>query len=234
MGRERGPQQLPPGRHGLPRDYVAENQRERILTALAQVVAESGYADLTVEAVVARAGVSRRTFYQHFSNKEDAFLAAYGAFAACVLERVEQAQRSETNFARQAEAILRAVLQQLADNPAAAHMLVVEVLAAGPKAIERRNAALRLMTEIVNRTTCALAVEQGQQPPPMITAETVVDGLVEVVYNRVQRRETSALPQLLPDLVYCALLPYVGSAAAAAEHSRLSSDAAAADRPARS
>lgn len=224
---ERGARQLPPGRHGLPRDYVSDNQRMRILGAVARVVADTGYGDMTVEMVISAAGVSRRTFYQHFSKKEDAFLAAYDAFAARMLERVEQAQLSSgTDFSLQAEASLRAALELLAEHPAEAHMLVVEVLAAGPKAIERRNASLRLIIDIVNRTTCAIADAQGTQPSPMITAETVVGGLVEVVYSRVQRGETSLLPDMLPDLVYCALLPYIGPTAAAAEHHRLAAPSA--------
>lgn len=219
--RERNPQQLPPGRHGLPRDYVAENQRERILTALTQLVAEIGYAEMAVATVVTRAGVSRKTFYQHFSNKEDAFLAAYDTFAARVLEQIKQAQRSEGEFLRQAEAILRTVLELLADHHAEAYLMVVEVLTVSPKTIERRNTALRTVIDTVHRTTCALAAEQGTQPPTTITAETVVGGLVEVLYNRIQCGETSTLPELLPDLMYCALLPYVGPAAATAEHRRL-------------
>ncbi len=220
--RERAAQQLPPGRHGLPRDYVEGNQRGRILSAVAQVAAETGYGELTVEAVISRAGISRRTFYQHFSKKEDAFLAAYDSFAALVLQRVEQAQRSsETELSGLAEATLRAVLELLAEHPAEAHMLVVEVLAAGPKAIERRNASLRLIIGLVHETTCAIAKSQGAPQSPEITAETVVGGLVEVVYSRIQRGEAARLPELLPDLVYCALLPYVGPATAAAEHQRL-------------
>src|SRR6516164_3645667 len=73
----RRPPQLPSGRHGLLRSFVAANQRERILSAVAEAVAELGYAEMSVEAVITRAGVSRRTFYEHFKNKEDAFLAAY-------------------------------------------------------------------------------------------------------------------------------------------------------------
>lgn len=222
--RERGRQQLPPGRHGLPRDYVADNQRDRIRAALTTVVARHGYAELTVEAVVAAAGVSRRTFYQHFGNKEDAFLAAYDAFAAQVLAAAEAANRSETDFVRQVGATLRAVLDLLADHPDEAYLLVVEALVVSPTAVERRSAALRLLTETVHRTTCELAVAQGKQPPPMITAEAVVGGLTEVVYNRLQRGQADQLRDLLPDLAYCALLPYVGAEAAAAEHDRLTAE----------
>src|SRR5258708_16794739 len=69
--------QLPSGRHGLSRSFVAANQSERILSAVAQAAAELGYAEMSVEAIIARAGVSRRTFYEHFRNMENAFRAAY-------------------------------------------------------------------------------------------------------------------------------------------------------------
>ena len=69
--------QLPPGRHGLPRAFVAANQRERILSAVGDVASVAGYSDMTVEGVIVTAGVSRRTFYEHFKSKDEAFLAAF-------------------------------------------------------------------------------------------------------------------------------------------------------------
>ena len=77
--RARQPHQLPPGRHGLPRAFVASNQRERILDAVADVASLAGYASMSVEGIIATAGVSRRTFYDHFADKQEAFLAAYDA-----------------------------------------------------------------------------------------------------------------------------------------------------------
>ena len=71
-----------PGRHGLPRAFVVENQRERILPAVADVTSVAGYREMTVEDVIVTAGISRRTFYEHFTNKDDAFLAAFDAVLA--------------------------------------------------------------------------------------------------------------------------------------------------------
>lgn len=217
-----GTRQLPPGRHGFSRDYVTGNQRGRILAAVAEAVAERGYPELTVEAVIARAGVSRKTFYEHFRNKEEAFLAAYDDFAARLLHQVEHAKQPSATFSLRAEAILRAILELLAEHPAQAHLVVVEVLAAGPRAVRRRNDSLKLIVDAVDRSTCTLAEEQGMRPPPAITAETVVGGLFEVIYSRVESGQTERLPSLLPDLMYCVLLPYVGPTAATAEHARLS------------
>jgi AcrR family transcriptional regulator len=88
--------QLPSGRHGLLRSFVAANQRERILAAVTQAAAELGYAEMSVEAIIVRAGVSRRTFYEHFKNKEDAFLAAYDAVVHRTVTRVRRAYLNET------------------------------------------------------------------------------------------------------------------------------------------
>src|SRR5688572_25236353 len=87
----REPHQLPPGRHGLPRAFVVQNQRERILAAVGDVVSVAGYRDMSVEDVIVTAGISRRTFYEHFKNKQDAFLAAYDAVLVQLLSIVQSA-----------------------------------------------------------------------------------------------------------------------------------------------
>lgn len=226
---DRDVRRLPPGRHGLPRDYVVEHQRERILAAVAEAVSATGYQDMTVESVIARAGVSRKTFYQHFDNRETAFLAAYDGFAQQVLDQVLRAQAIEGSFTARAERIIRAVLELLAEHPAETYLCVVEALAVGPAGVRRRADAMRRVVASVHGMTCSLAIAKGKRPPPEITAEVVVGGVFEVIYNRVQRGDIRSLPSLLPDLVYCALLPYVGAASAAAAHRRLM--AAADDNP---
>ena len=72
-----GKVRLPPGRHGLPRDFVAENQRERLLNGVVEAVAEHGYNATTIGKITDAAKISRRTFYEYFEGKEDCFLAAY-------------------------------------------------------------------------------------------------------------------------------------------------------------
>src|SRR5262252_3529543 len=109
-GSVRRPDQLPSGRHGLLRSFVAANQRERILSAVAQAAAELGYAEMNVEAVIARAGVSRRTFYEHFRNKEDAFLAAYDAAVHQLARFVRRAYLKETTVAERLRAGIKAYL----------------------------------------------------------------------------------------------------------------------------
>jgi AcrR family transcriptional regulator len=209
--------QLPPGRHGLSRAYVARNQRERILAAVADVTSAASYAEMTVEDIIVTAGVSRRTFYEHFKNKEEAFLAAYDEAAAELVEHVMTAMDSAEDFAGRARAGLSAFLDFLGARPALSRMCIVEALAAGPEAIVRRNGVMSAFAAAIEEDARRLL----DDAVPSLTAETIVGGIYEVVYTRVLRGEIRELPDLLPDLVYSALLPYLGPETAAAERRRL-------------
>jgi AcrR family transcriptional regulator len=220
----RGLDQLPAGRHGLPRSFVVSNQRERILSAVAYVSSAASYGEMSVEDIIVTAGVSRRTFYEHFSNKEDVFLAAYDAVASRLVERVVAAVEAAGDFAERCAAGLGAFLEFVASEPAFGRMCIVEVLAAGPEAIKRRNDTMRAFAALIERNARA---HLGDKAPAALTAETVVGGIYEVVYTRVLRGDTRALPALLPDLTYSALLPYLGREAAGQERSRLAEARAA-------
>ena len=199
----RGPDQLPSGRHGLLPSFVAANQRERILSAVAQATAELGYADLSVEAVIARAGVSRRTFYEHFKNKEDAFLAAYDAVVHQVVRHVQRAYLQQTTALDRLRAGIRAYLEYLASEPEYARMGVVEVLAAGPRALARRTDALRLFAEIIEDNIRQLVPSCRR---PELTAETIVGGIYEVVFSRILAGRTAELPAMADDLLVAVLM----------------------------
>ena len=218
--RHREPHQLPPGRHGLPPAFVAQNQRERILSAVADVCSVAGYPDMSVEDVIVTAGVSRRTFYEHFKNKEDAFLAAYDVVVAQLLAAVQEAYEPEQGFAARMRAGLAAFLDFLAREPAFARMCIVEALAAGPDAVARRNGAMAAFAGIIEENARELGTPIE---PQQLTAETIVGGIYEVVYSRIVRGDIRQLPELLPDLTYCALLPYLGTEPAVEERRQLAS-----------
>jgi AcrR family transcriptional regulator len=217
--RQRRPHQLPPGRHGLPREFVLDNQRQRILAAVADTVSDVGYAAMTVEDIIRTAGVSRRTFYEHFKGKEDAFLVSYDDISAQLMQAVEAAFNRGDSFASRVEDGMRAFLGLLASEPAYAHMCIVEVLVAGPTAIERRNGVMRQFTELIERGAAEELPKSAR--PPELTAETLVGGVHEVTYARVRREETARLPELLPDLTFAILLPYLGRDVADVEYRRL-------------
>jgi AcrR family transcriptional regulator len=179
----------------------------------------AGYSAMTVEDIVVLAGVSRRTFYAHFKSKEDAFLAAYDAVVAQLTERVRAAYaRTDTLTSRVIECV-EAFLGFVAGEPAFADMCVVEVLAAGHEAVERRNRAMRAFAALIEQGTAEFLPERDR--PPALTAETLVGGIYEVVYSRALQGRTAELPALLPDLVYAVLLPYAGADVALAEYERL-------------
>lgn len=191
---------------------------------MAHVADTKSYSEMTVEDIIVAAGVSRRTFYEQFDNKESAFLAAYDEVVARLLTRVEEAVRAENSLVERVRAGIDAFLDFVASDPAVARVCIVEVLAAGPEAVSRRRKAMRSFAEVMERTA---SVPDGPRVAPALTAETLVGGLYEVVYTRVLRGESRELPGLLPDLVYSALLPYLGPEAAARERRRLAASEAA-------
>jgi AcrR family transcriptional regulator len=212
----RAPHQLPSGRHGLPKEYVISNQRDRILDGVMQSVAESGYAAMRIEDVIARAGVSRSTFYAHFPNKEEAFLAAYELVAGQLRAAVSAAFASAETWPARVHRGLNAFLMLLASERALAHVCIVEVLAAGPRALERRSVAMREFAGF-------LRPPDGDLLAPVlspVTTETLIGGVYEVIYARVVDGRTDELPQLLPSLLYTVLLPFVGPEIAHAEYRR--------------
>ncbi|MBS1870936.1 MAG: TetR/AcrR family transcriptional regulator [Actinobacteria bacterium] len=208
---DRVPERLPRGRHGLPRRFIVHNQRERMLLAVAEAVAEQGFATTTVADIIARARLSRRTFYEHFADKEECFLAAYDTVVEQLLSAVGQAYEQGDGWPQKVHDGLETFLAYLAAEPAFARMCIVEVVAAGPEARSRRDAAMRVFVDF-------LEPGRAEAPRglvvPALAGEVVVGGLYEIIYARLQRNAADELVEMLPDLLYCALLPYVGHRAA--------------------
>jgi AcrR family transcriptional regulator len=217
----RQPHQLPPGRHGLPRSFVARNQRERILRAVAEVVSLAGYAEMSVEDIVITAGVSRRTFYDHFKSKEDAFLAAYDVVTAQLVTTVAREFEANDTFPARVRGCLGAFLHFVASEPAFADMCIVAVMAAGPQAVARRNQAMQAFVALIQQGADEAG---GTRLAPPLAAETIVGGIYEVVYARILQGEGARLPELLPDLAFSLLLPYIGHEAAAARREEIQRD----------
>jgi AcrR family transcriptional regulator len=130
---------LPRGPHHLAREEVLASQRGRMLDAIAQVVAEKSYGAATVADVIARAGVSRKTFYEHFRDKEDCFLAAYETGVEVLLATMREADPGGDDLLERVRARVRAYLQTLEAEPGFARTFVIEVGAAGPRALARRH-----------------------------------------------------------------------------------------------
>lgn len=219
QARPRAPHQLPPGRHKLGRRFVEANQRERILDAVADVSSLAGYVAMSVEEIIVTAGVSRRTFYDAFSSKEDVFLAALDRAVENLLARVQATYDANDTFAGGVRDGLAAFLEFVTEEPGYADMLLVESLAAGPEAIARRNQTLRAFADMLRRG--AEQLDEGRRPPDL-TAETIIGGIYEVVYSRSIAGETQELPGLLADLAYSMMQPYVGEEEARLEAAKAS------------
>jgi len=162
---------------------------------------------MSVEAIVARAGVSRRSFYEHFRNKEDAFLAAYDAVVRQQARQIRRAYFGETTVQARLRAGIRAYLEFTASDPDVARMCIVEVFAAGPRALARRNEAMRMFAEIIEDNIHELLPGCRRAA---LTAETIVGGIHEVVFSRVLAGRTDELPGLADDLLETILMLDVG------------------------
>src|SRR4051794_17675081 len=134
------PRVLPRGRHRIGREVVLASQRGRLIEGIVAAVAEKGNAAATVGDVVGRAGVSRKTFYEHFTDKLECFLAAYDAGVEVLLANMQAAWEGPGSFAERQQAAVDAFLRTLVAAPDFARTFLIEALAAGPAALERRAA----------------------------------------------------------------------------------------------
>jgi AcrR family transcriptional regulator len=210
--RDRISERLPRGKHGLSPQFVAHNQRARLIAATVEVVADRGYGEATVADVLERSGVSRKTFYDLFANKEDCFLATYDKLVDTLADTVTTAfAGEEAAWPERIRRGLRAVLELLAERPDGARVGLVEVLAAGPRALERYDRAVRRFVPLFEQGR--VESPYGDQLPPNIS-EAVVGGIAQVLYLRVLAGETTTLPEALDELFYFALVPYLGHAGA--------------------
>jgi AcrR family transcriptional regulator len=193
------PSRLPSGRHGLTREAVVASQRGRLIDAMAAVVAEKGYAATTVADVVERAGVSRRTFYEQFADKEACFLAAYDVGLAAVLDRIRAAVevRPDAGWRERARSGVEAFLALLASEPAFARALQVEILTAGPAALDRRASMLVMFSGVWRNVHERARTEDPSLPPLSDEVFTILTaGLEELIRDCVRTRGPAALPEL--------------------------------------
>jgi AcrR family transcriptional regulator len=204
-------ERLPRGRHGLPREFVAQNQRERLLASLAECLEESGYDGTTVSTIGKRAGVSKSDFYKQFESKDACFIAAYDDAVERIRERVLAACEGSEDWATGVLAALTALLDLLAAEPAQAGLVLVEGLRAGRGVYDRYQVALQ---SFVPRLREGAPAPQGGKPAPAATDEAVVGGIASLLARRVLAGETAKLGELLPEIAEFALTPYIGAAEA--------------------
>ncbi|MBA3866909.1 MAG: TetR/AcrR family transcriptional regulator [Solirubrobacterales bacterium] len=205
---------LPPGRHGLPREFVVHNQRERLIAGLAEAVAENGYGGTTIGHITRQAAVSRRTFYEHFGSKDECFVAAYDTVMEELRERVSEAFDAEGDWPHAVRAGIAAMLSLLAAEPNLARLCMVEALVAGPVVVERYDAAIQSLVPYFKAGREGRSKEVLSRLSPT-TEEALVGGMVSLISRRIIAGKSTELESLLPDLVEFTLTPYIGSAEAA-------------------
>ena len=190
MTPDQAPARLPRGRHGLSREEVVESQRGRLLRAMAEAVADKGYASTAVADVIARAGVSRETFYEQFSSKEDCFHATFDAAGEILWGRIAGTQAGDGTPEDRLAALLRAYLAALEAEPSYARTFLVEVYAAGPEALRRRMAIQERFTDALVDLFDAHAAHER------FACELMVAAVGAMVTNRIAMGEGASLHEL--------------------------------------
>jgi AcrR family transcriptional regulator len=196
------PRPLPRGPHNLARDDVLASQRQRMLEAMAETVAAKGYAGTTVGDVVAGAGVSRKTFYEHFADKEECFLAAFDSGVDALLGAIAAAQPVDATRMGLVRARVRAYLTTLAARPAFARTFLIEVFAAGPRALERRQRVHARFEEFLKGLHAEARLEFPDLPEVRdVVWVAAVGALNEVVSQHLHEGRIEELPALEDTLV---------------------------------
>jgi AcrR family transcriptional regulator len=197
------PRRLPRGSHGLDRRLVAASQRTRLLEAVGRAVAEKGYGGATIDDIVRRAGVSKMTFYEHFRDKEDCFIAAYEAASEELFERVRTAQSEPESWLERAGSGIRAYLARLAGDPELARAFLIEVAAAGPRAAECRERVRDryavLMRELQDEARADIPT-LPRLPDEIFHA--LVAAVDDLVVRRIRESSARDLPELEPILLH--------------------------------
>lgn len=205
---------LPRGRHGLPRELVAQSQRERLIAAVVRVAAEKSYRATSVADILGAAGVGRESFYRYFDNKEDCFLAANDVLVEDLEAVVADAYDQPQPWPTRVRGGLVATLDWLAANPDVTRVMMIEMGTVGPVAILRFHQTFHRFTAML---------EDGEQlaaeaPDLLVNRASIAGGAVFArVYEEVAIGNIENLPQLQPQLTFELLLPYIGEEAAAIE-----------------
>jgi AcrR family transcriptional regulator len=202
-------ERLPRGRHGLSPEFVARNQRERLISGLTQTLYEVGYHETTVSLIGQRAAVSKSDFYKHFGSKDDCFLAAYDAAIDRIRERVLAACEGAEgrSWAERVRGAVGGMLDLFDEEPALATMALVEGLRAGREVYDRYQAALESFVVILGRGAPRPAV--GGEVPEA-TDEAVIGGITSLLGRRILAGEGKQLSDLFPEIVEFTFSAYLG------------------------
>jgi AcrR family transcriptional regulator len=202
------PKRLPRGRHRLPPSVVARSHRTRIIHATAQVTLEKGYVDATVADIVSAAGVSRQVFYEHFADKQNAFLEAQHYPAQHIFDTCATAYFEPADWPERVWSGIQALLHLVVVQPALSHLRLVECYAAGPAAIRRAEEVTRSFTIFFEE---GYGVQRDGRHLPRLASQAIAGAIFEIIQRQAARGELASLPLLLPQLTYIAVAPFIGA-----------------------
>lgn len=191
---------------------MTTDQRNRILQAVRETVAEHGYANSTVMEIIIRAGISSKTFYKHFSDKLEAFRALMQITAEYTIAHIDSSLDAKVPWPERVYASLECLISIVAEHPQTARLGIVEIQAAGPEALTDYQHWLRqYATSLAPTTTEAF----GRLPSRPGIADQTAGAISQLLYDSIVGNRISELPKLLPELVEIALAPYMGPQRAA-------------------
>jgi len=195
---------------------ASESRRDQILAAMIRVVGRNGYKETSVADVIEEAGTSRTTFYKHFEDKHECFLAAYDMLVEQVFAEVVAKCDGAEPWLERVEKGLGTIVRLFALDPELARTAVVEVAAAGADARRRHWNAVARFTQYLED---GRELSGGEELPENISllSAGAASGLI---FDELLAGRAEQLPQLLPDLVFAMLVPYIGPSAAAEEMRR--------------
>jgi AcrR family transcriptional regulator len=198
---------MPPGRHLMPSDFVAQNQRERMLLATAELVAERGYQKTTIELIAKTSRVALVTFYEQFSGKEECFLAAFDESVTAAKDVFAELLDREDPWQEQISSGLEIFLEMVVKEQARAKLCIVEAQAAGSASLARYQTMLE---------SVAPKLREGREFNPRASRlpdgleVAIAGGIVWLVHQRLIADDADDLLTLLPEMLQVTLTPYVG------------------------
>jgi AcrR family transcriptional regulator/DNA-binding MarR family transcriptional regulator len=194
---------------------VSETQRSRMLGSAIEIISEHGYGEMSVSRVTAGAGVSRRTFYDLFQDREDCFLAVFDETVARAREAMLPGYEAELSWEARVRGALQALLSLLDGEPGVRNLLVVDALRAGPRVQRRRAEILVELSRALHRT--GTRARDGHGVLPALTGEGVVGAVLGVIHTRSLSKRPGQMVSLLNELMGVIVLAYLGPEAAQRE-----------------
>jgi AcrR family transcriptional regulator len=202
------PERLPPGRHGLSAEVIARSQRTRLIFGTAEVMMGKGYQNATIADIVAAAGVARPVFYEHFTDKQHAFLEAQQYPTQFILDRCAEAYYSAKEWPERVWRCFETLIGLIVANPAISHLRLVECYAAGPTAV-------RLAEEITRSFTIFLEegyyYREDARSLPRLCSQAIAGAFFEIVQRQIAAGDPAPLAAHLPQLTYIAIAPFTGA-----------------------